>query len=98
MKFKDFKNYLDKTKKVSDNIDSLYKLNIDLINFSDQFFEVELLLLREIYTEEGIDWITWYRFERHNDDTNPQAWDENKNPICGSPKALWEYVEKHHKK
>jgi len=55
----------------------------------DLFWSIE-------YTEEGIDWINWFMFER-SDDEGPHAWDENKKPILNDLEELWEYIEENYK-
>ncbi len=59
------------------------------------------------YTDEGLDWITWYLFEfvRTYDakedgdfmypDREPAAWDSDKAPICFNIDTLYDYVNEH---
>ena len=57
------------------------------------------------YTDEGLDWITWYLFEfvrspfdAKSDkdfmypDRGPAAWDSDKAPICFNIDTLYDYV------
>jgi hypothetical protein len=59
------------------------------------------------YTDEGLDWITWYLFEfvkaydakADEDfmypDREPAAWDSDKAPICFNIDTLYDYVNEH---
>ena len=67
----------------------------------DTFDEQEIaiqLLWREVLTEDGYDWLSWYLYEKDGISGKPrkhlQAWDENKIEICQNLKALWKYLIK----
>jgi hypothetical protein len=83
---------------ISEDLRQLYSKKIDLINFVEPYDSIIAELLKEIYGEQGYEWIAWYCYEkdfgRREDLT---AHDENNNPICYDLKSLWEYVEKTYK-
>ena len=71
-------------------------------NIFPGFFENEIVeyanimfdrLMSVYFTDEGVDWIAWWLFERLNVD-EPQAWDENHKVIPTSTiEDLWEIVK-----
>jgi hypothetical protein len=61
-----YENFLKITlglKKASEDINQLYKNKVDLIEFVEPYHEIIMTTLREIYTEEGIDWLQWFMYE-----------------------------------
>jgi len=94
MKLEVFTEILNKIRKQSDKQDALYKLEIDLVNFSDDYTSVINILLEVYYGKEGADWICWYLWERDKDGSLDQATDKDGNAICYDDKSLWEEVEK----
>jgi len=57
MKLEVFTEILNKIRKQSDKLDALYKLEIDLINYSDNYTSVIDILLKVYYGEDGTSWI-----------------------------------------
>lgn len=100
MEYKVFIEIALNLQKNSKEVHSLYKLGVDLLNFPifERYEKIVNLLLEEVYTEEGIDWISWYFWENDFGQGTLTASDENKNPICYSFESLWEYIEKNCKK
>ena len=94
MKQEVFTHILDKLRSNSRRIDELYALDIDLVNFSNDFSEVIDILLKVYYGQEGSDWIDWYLLERDPNGDQHQATDGEGNPLCYDDKSLWEEVEK----
>jgi hypothetical protein len=94
MKLEVFTEILNKIRKQSDKQDALYKLEIDLINYSDNYTSVIDILLKVYYGEDGTSWIDWYLWERDEDGDQYQATDKDGNAICYDDKSLWEEVEK----
>ena len=94
MTYENFLKVILGLKEESERIDKLYKVGLDLVNFSDPYHVIIQTLLLEVYGEEGCDWISWFCYENDFGQKGHQAWDENKNPICYSFESLWEYVEK----
>jgi hypothetical protein len=94
-KFSEILKTLEKNMK--DTLD-LYKLNIDLINFTDPYDKVISILIEEIYGKEGADWFLWFCYENDFGKKKLEAFDENKNAICRTPKEIWKFLEKNYKK
>lgn len=97
MTLKKFEELIQDLKNIEQNITVLYKLKVDLIEFAEPYQKVITNLLKEIYGEEGYDWISWFCYDCDFGEKQLGAWDENKNPICYDIKSLWEYIEKNHK-
>ena len=93
MKLEVFAEILNKLRKQSDKEHALYALDVDLINFSDDYTSVINILLEVYYGKEGADWIAWYLWERDPVGDQYQATDKDGNPICYDDKSLWEEVE-----
>ena len=93
MKLEVFAEILNKLKKQSDKEHALYALDVDLINFSDDYTSVINILLEIYYGKEGADWISWYLWERDPIGDQYQATDKDGNPICYDVKSLWKEVE-----
>jgi hypothetical protein len=93
MKLEVFTEILNRLRKQSDKEHALYVLDIDTINFSDNYTSVINILLEVYYGKEGTDWIYWYLYERDPVGTIDQATDKDGNAICYDDKSLWEEVE-----
>ena len=93
MKLEVFTEILSKLRKQSDKEHALYVLDIDTINFSDNYTSVINILLEVYYGKEGSDWIGWYLWERDPLGTIDQATTNDGKPICYDVKSLWEEVE-----
>ena len=93
MKLEVFTEILNKLRKQSDKEHALYVLDIDTINFSDNYASVINILLDVYYGKEGTDWIYWYLYERDPVGTIDQATTNDGKPICYDIKSLWEEVE-----
>jgi hypothetical protein len=93
MKLEVFTEILNRLRKQSDKQDVLYELDIDLINFSDDYTTVINILLEVYYGKEGTDWFYWYLYERDPLGTIDQATTNDGLPICYDVKSLWEEVE-----
>ena len=92
MKLEVFTEILNKLRKQSDKEHALYVLDVDLINFSDDYTSIINILLQVYYGKEGADWIAWYLWERDPLGTIDQATNHGE-PICYDVKSLWEEVE-----
>jgi len=88
-------------KKQSEVTNQLYKLNVDLLEFTDPYESVITILIKEIYGEEGYDWFSWFCYELDFGDKvskdNPKAWDKDNNPICYDLESLWNHLESEYK-
>ena len=93
MKLEVFTEIINKIIKQSDKVHALYELDIDLINYSDDHNSVINILLEVYYGKEGVDWISWYLWERDPVGTIDQATTNDGKPICYDVKSLWEEVE-----
>jgi hypothetical protein len=74
-------------------LDTLYKNNVDLIEFVDPYHAIITELIEEVYGEEGKDWFSWFCYESDFGTKGIQAWDEKGKPICYSHESLWEFLE-----
>lgn len=92
MKLEVFKELLKKLKEQDEKIDAAYKLEIDLINFSDGYTTIIAILLNMYYGKEGKEWIDWYLYDRNPKDKK-SATDKNGKPICYDEESLWKEVE-----
>jgi len=93
MKLEVFTEVLNRLRKQSDKQDVLYELDIDLINYSDDYTSIINILLEVYYGKDGTDWIYWYLYERDPVGTIDQATTNDGKPICYDIKSLWEEVE-----
>jgi hypothetical protein len=97
MLFEKFEKIILTLDKESQTITELYNKNVDLIDFVGPYHAVIDLLFRELYNEDGCEWINWYCYERDFGRKYRDANDEDNNPICYDIKSLWEYIEKNNK-
>jgi hypothetical protein len=93
MKLEVFTEILNRLSKQSDKEHALYVLDIDTINFSDNYTSVINILLEVYYGKDGADWISWYLWERDPVGTIDQATTNDGKPICYDIQSLWEEVE-----
>jgi hypothetical protein len=95
MKLEVFEKVINQIKEQDEKISALYKMGVDLIEFSDSYSSLRSLVLRAYYGEEGEDWISWFLYERDSSvgaNLN-QAWDKDGIPICYDIPSLWKCVE-----
>ena len=93
MKQEVFTDIIKRIREQSDKQNALYKLDVDLINYSDNYTSVIDILLKVYYGEDGADWIDWYLYERDENGALDQAHTNDGKPICYDIKSLWEEVE-----
>lgn len=102
MEYEDFLKVTLSLQKESRVISELYDLKVDLIEFVDPYHAIISTLIKTIYGVNGLDWFSWFCYERNfgqevstDKDGNPThaATDENGNPICYSFESLWEFLE-----
>ena len=93
MTLEKFTEIIDSLKKTSEDLNKLYKLNVDLVEFVEPYETIISRLIKEIYGDEGYDWFSWFCYDRDFGEKELGAWDENENPICYDIKSLWEYLE-----
>jgi len=75
----------------------LYELKVDLVDAFEEYDQVINLLWENILTEYGMDWLSWYLYEKDGISGNPRkdlkATDKNKE-ICKDIKGLYKYLSK----
>ena len=100
MKLEKFIEIVDLLKKQTEVTNQLYKLNVDLVDFADPYERIIILLIKEIYGDEGYDWFSWFCYEcefgeKYSHD-NPGAWGKD-GPICYDLESLWSHLELEYK-
>lgn len=96
MTYETFKQIIDLQITHHKRIQSLCELKVDLIEtFAEQDRVVEMLW-KEVLTEYGYDWLTWYLYDKDGVSGKPRielrAWDSDQNEVCKDLKGLWEYL------
>jgi len=92
MDFSVFEKIISDIKACSESERAIYKAGIDLINYSDSYNTIISLLLKAYYGKSGEEWISWFLYDRGEDDSY-KAYDKEGNEICRNVKELWELVE-----
>lgn len=96
MKLETFKKVFElyqKNEEFLNNTKDLLKLEMYEVTPVECFWETMDILWREIYTEEGIDWINWYMFEKSE---GLCAYQDGE-IFLETLEELWEYVENNYK-
>jgi hypothetical protein len=96
MEYEQFKELIETIEKVRERSSALYKLNVDLLDFEDDYFKIIDIFMKSVFDEEGHGWIDWYLYERigFNDKVN-LATDGSGKEICYDIPSLWEVVKEH---
>jgi hypothetical protein len=96
MEYEQFKQIIKTIEKVRDRSSALYDLQVDLLNFEDEYFKIINILMDSVFDEEGHGWIDWYLYERigFNGKKN-LATDKDGNEICYDIPSLWKTVKEH---
>jgi hypothetical protein len=72
------------------------QLGINLDEYSEIFQKNTELLLGEVFTEEGVEWIFWFLYEKDYIEGNlkddMKAWDEHDQEICQDVPRLYRYL------
>lgn len=63
MTLEDFKQVMALIDKADQRNDALYKVGIDAIEYSDIYHDIITRLFKEIFTEDGWEWIAYYLYE-----------------------------------
>jgi len=71
----------------------LYKLNMDLMEFTSPFYKIIEQLIEEVYGEEGEGWYSWFCWENEFGEKGLRANDKDGNPICYDYESLWKCLE-----
>lgn len=90
-----FKNILNEFIKLEDFTDKLNEAGISIIetpayNTSGYLFD---RLIEAYFTEDGVNWITWYMFEKRPYPDQIHAFDEDDNEVCNNIDELWDIVK-----
>ena len=90
-----FKNILNAFIELENFADKLNEAGIDIVetpayNTSGYLFD---RVLEAYFTNEGVNWITWYMFEKRPCPTQIHATDEDGNEICNNIDELWDIVK-----
>jgi hypothetical protein len=72
------------------------QLGINLDEYSEIFQKNTELLLNEVFTEEGIEWIFWFLYEKDYIEgalkEDMKAWDEHDQEICQDAPRLYRFL------
>lgn len=63
MTLENFKQVMALIDKADQRNDALYKAGIDAIEYSDIYHDIIARLFKEIFSEEGWEWIAYYLYE-----------------------------------
>ena len=99
MTLETFTKLIDAMSDYDDKIHKLYLLGIDAIHMNDDYYRFVIHpLCIEAFGEQGLDWISWFLYERpkHERDT-PSATDKDGKPICYDIPSLFELVNSYKK-
>jgi hypothetical protein len=97
MTLETFKKIIESLQSNIDRERSLYKLGLDLINFTESYDVIISLLFKEIYGTTGNEWIEWYCYENDFGRGKLKAYDGNIE-IMKSVDELWKYLEDNYNK
>ena len=99
MKYKHFKRLIEILKKQNELFHELSQLGFDFLENerfpiwenNDHMF---MAALESHYTDEGIDWISWFIYDNDFGKGGMNAMDNGK-PICQDIKSLHEYIKQY---
>ena len=97
MTSQDFIKIINYHKKHTERYNRLYSLGIDINEIYESLELIQDILFKQIYTEEGLEWLYWFIYDNEYGTKGLEAFDENKNPICYSELSTWAYLEEHFK-
>ena len=97
MERKTFTEYFNLYKDRLKDVDNARLAKVDLIEFNDTLYKSISILWKSILTEEGIDWLEWFYYEKYDfikDETREdiKAWNSDKKEICQDLDALYDYL------
>ena len=92
MKLESFKHLIQSLIESAKRDEAFYEMGLDISSISDPYHQIITHMLRVYYGKDGEEWISWFMYERRNDQEF-QAWDEDENPICYDVESLWKHVE-----
>lgn len=72
----------------------LYKLGVELNQYSDSFFKVINILLESTFGKQNTEWIHWYVYERKSHTGEIlKARNSKGEEICHNIESLWEIIQ-----
>lgn len=96
MEFKDFKECIGNLIVMHQRTSEAYNLKIDIIDYHEPYEKAIYMLWDQILTEPGLDWLSWYLYEKNGISGKPRkdltAYDENKKEICKNLKNLHSFL------
>ena len=98
MNLETFTTLIEGLERHNERKDNAYKLGIDILSFDEDYYrEVVRPLMAEVFTEEGIDWINWYLYERPSlsGGKDLEAFDKEGKPICYDIPSLYDTIKKY---
>jgi len=95
MTYETFETLIKNLTDIRERSHNIYEIGVNLLDYEEIYHTVITALLKEVFGEEGWDWISWYLYEKEGFDGKVlQAYDENDNEICHNVKSLWETIQK----
>jgi len=95
----EFKNIINLYKKYEFCVTEYGNFGIYLYEGRYPIAEVSMqiadLLWKEVYSEEGRDWINWFMYENDFGDSELEAFDSDGNLICQDIDSLYDYIEQY---
>ena len=87
-------------KQSTDNLNEYYKMGLDLLDNKNSpvepLFKAIDILFDSIYTEEGVEWISWYIYDNNYGEQGLTAFD-GEIQICKDIDELYDYIQKYKK-
>ena len=94
MDYSTFELLITSLKEVHDRSHKIYQLQINTIDYDENFQRIIDILLKSLFTSEGYEEIQWFIYEREGFGGNPlSATDCDGNEICYDIPSLWEEVK-----
>jgi phage anti-repressor protein len=85
-----FINLIERMKATSELVNEAYRLKVDLVEFLDPWEQIITTLLKELFTKEGYDWISWWTHE-----DGRKAWEKDGTDIpMDTAEDLYNYLLK----
>lgn len=95
MEYVKFKAFVDCLSDMTERNRKAYKIGVDMIDYTEPYDKAITILLEEILTIEGNDWLSWFLYEKGGIDKkmrkDMKAWD-NEKEICKDLKGLHSYL------
>jgi len=97
MDFKDFNNCIELMVTIHNNCRKAYSLGIDMIDHNEKFDNAIDILWKNILTDQGHEWLSWYLYDKNGISGNPSddlKAHDGKKEICKNIKDLHSYLKK----